>query len=773
MKQSRTAAEITAQRRQAALYTDKVVQQTAFANNVKGRIILEGGVGSGAMTHENFYGNRTGGPLMTIEQYNNIVGQEPVLTPPVTPTNIVATQGDGVLFVSFTVPSNGGSPIQVFNILLNPGGTVFTTSSAMLKIPGLQVGQEYQIQVQAVTKIGASSYSDSISQIVVSRPQPPLNVVALAGDEEATITFDIPQNTGALPILSYTVTASDGSSIVVQEPPVQYVGLTNKQTYTFQVKTTNQFGDSALSDNSNVVMPDFGPVPETPQNVVAISTGDSTVNITFSAPESYGQPILYYTITYNSTTVKVSSIAPPNYDISGLICGTQYLFEVTATTRNGSSASSQSVSVTPGTPLAPIITSAVPTHNSIILNFTQGDNGTQQTINYAYSLNSGPFIPFDPADPISPLVVSNLLPTTSYIVQLSAINSVGQGQASPPINITTYTEQHIVKFSNPGTTTWTVPEGITAVEYLIVGGGGGSGGCYSQMNVIGSVPIASANPGGTTTFWINSTPGAFYGYLFQGNNPAPYNNYNTPSIISVGMPIKPSGAHDDYNQWYASLLTYSIESGVPMVTNYLPNLTDFAINNTYCNNISGGSGGGAGGQVITNMGSGPTYPVIAGQSYSIFVGNGGTGGSASIGEEMVGSAGESSQFDVIVAEGGSGGSGSHTNAPSNNGYRTGGKGGQSIGFLLGGDGGQGSGGVAVNSYGMYNTGGIGGIGVAIDLDGEASYGNGGNGGIPNSPNASTTIGNIGKGGDGTGATLNSYANGNNGGSGVVYIVYYT
>jgi hypothetical protein len=217
-------------------------------------------------------------------------------------------------------------------------------------------------------------------------------------------------------------------------------------------------------------------------------------------------------------------------------------------------------------------------------------------------------------------------------------------------------------------------------------------------------------------------------------------------------------------------MVYTLNSALVGTTNYIP---PYIINSTYCNNISGGAGGGAGGQVKLLTGTNK-YDVISGTTYTIVVGSGGNGGIGGQNSETNGSPGGDSSFDTIVSLGGSGGAYSRSMSLNQdiNKFGKGGNGGQGYGNLVGGSGG---GQINSNNYGRYNSGGPGASGFYINFDGSGSifYGAGGNGGVPNTVATGTTLSNIGKGGSGTGAQLNSYANGISGGSGIVIIKYYT
>lgn len=211
-------------------------------------------------------------------------------------------------------------------------------------------------------------------------------------------------------------------------------------------------------------------------------------------------------------------------------------------------------------------------------------------------------------------------------------------------------------------------------------------------------------------------------------------------------------------------------------------------------------GGGAGGQVVTNT----TYTVVPGTTYTVTIGNGGAGATATLTSETSASQGGNSVFDTITAYGGGRGYSSRQfrpgNAPPYQGrpeagaYRGGptsdvgitpgnppggGNGGTYNGvggYLLGGGGGGGAGTAGTNgNYGPSNADG--GQGINNTISGSSvSYGIGGKGGSAGGIEGANDSGaaspaNIGRGGDGVGAGPNGFVNGQNGGSGIVIIKY--
>lgn len=194
---------------------------------------------------------------------------------------------------------------------------------------------------------------------------------------------------------------------------------------------------------------------------------------------------------------------------------------------------------------------------------------------------------------------------------------------------------------------------------------------------------------------------------------------------------------------------------------------------------SGGGGGGAGGMVLTGI-----LSVTPGNSYTITVGYGGTGG-ADTRTNNNGTAGGDSVFASITSLGGIYGGGSRTNnpGPAGTGVRLGGaaqvtnteapKGGNGGGGGGAGGGGGGAGGPGGNGSGS-SIAGTGGAGISSNISGiSITYGAGGNGGTANVNNNDGASGgaNTGKGGGAGSATGSNSGGGGNGGSGIVILKY--
>lgn len=523
-------------------------------------------------------------------------------------------------------------------------------------------------------------------------------------------------------------------------------------------------------------------IPNPPFNLNA--TSDITqITITFTAGHNGGSNIsnYLYSIDNGVTYVSANQTSSP-ITITGLTSSTTYEIRIKAVNNNGNSIESAKLTATtlptstPSNtgPLAPVITGiSFKTTDSFILTFSQQSNGITIT-NYKYSLDNGDtYTALSPVDITSPITIGGLTSNTTYNIKIRATSASGDGAESDVWTEATYANVNFAVFTDVGTTTWTAPEGVTFVQYLVVGGGGGGGSTYSKINVLGNVLVTDVPQPGA--YWINSanlTNGRYSGRMYYGYNSGQNSSsFTDPIRLTASETIaSASNATYPYNKWYGGIELVYLNTGLATTTNWIP---PYQISSTYGNNDSGGSGGGAGGQVKILSGTNK-YTVVPGNTYTIIVGGGGQGGVGGTNTEANGSPGQDSSFDTITSLGGSGGAYSRnmSQIQDTNKNGKGGNGGQGYGNLVGGSGG---GQLNSNNYGRYNSGGPGASGFYLNFDDNGSifYGAGGQGGVPNTVASGTTPPNIGKGGSGTGATLNSYANGIDGGSGVVIIKYYT
>lgn len=83
-------------------------------------------------------------------------------------------------------------------------------------------------------------------------PSAPTDLTATRLHKAATVSWSPPASDGGSPILSYSVTTSDGRSVTVDATTVSFNQLKKKTAYTFTVVASNALGQG---DPASVTLP--------------------------------------------------------------------------------------------------------------------------------------------------------------------------------------------------------------------------------------------------------------------------------------------------------------------------------------------------------------------------------------------------------------------------------------------------------------------------------------------------------------------------------------
>jgi hypothetical protein len=321
---------------------------------------------------------------------------------------------------------------------------------------------------------------------------------------------------------------------------------------------------------------------------------------------------------------------------------------------------------------------------------------------------------------IIPFLITLIFSTFSPIAIYSAnAATVGTGpcistvSSATGVTATVSGNYCVVSFTDTVTaTTWTVPSGVTSIEYLVVGGGGGGGGGYEG---------GGGGAGGFLTGTTSVTPSSNYQIYIGGGG--------------LGTLSSRTAANGDTSTAFSFS---AIGGGRGSSSTYVASATCLP-SAPYCNAAKGGSGGGTGH---------PSYgPAVAGTS-----GQGNSGGYDT--RESRVNTGNSSPF-AAAGGGGAGGAGGNTSGTT------------------GGAGGRGSASSITGSATCYAAGGAGGkrdpstavIGGSCSGGGVVAGGSGGANAAGGNGSGSTGGGGGGSGGGGGGGA------GGNGGSGIVVVKY--
>jgi hypothetical protein len=262
-------------------------------------------------------------------------------TVPGAPQNVVAGAGNALANVSWDAPaSDGGSAITGYTVTSAPGAKTCSWTSGALActVTGLTNGTSYTFTVKATNGVGTGPPSAASNPVIPATvPGAPLNVQAVAADQQASVSWDPPSSTGGSAITGYTVTSTPGAKTCSAPQPgpldCSVTGLTNGTSYTFTVQATNSVGTGPASAPSNAVTPTV-PLDTVPPSVSApqvqlvvgdqLGTSSVPIHVSWSATDASGISSYrlqqkrnsgsWKTISLPSpTTTEVTLLRPPGY----------------------------------------------------------------------------------------------------------------------------------------------------------------------------------------------------------------------------------------------------------------------------------------------------------------------------------------------------------------------------------------------------------------------------------------------------------------------------
>lgn len=384
-----------------------------------------------------------------------------VATVPSSPTNVVATPGNGQVSLTWTAPNDGGSVITDYKIEYSTNGNFWTifadgvSPSASTTVTGLTNGTLYVFRISAINAVGTgnpSGFSNAVKPFTTPSAPSITSLVRVAGSGVLiSISWSAPSSDGGSPIQQYNVEYSNNSGVSWSFQTVSgnilstvVDSLTNGQSYIFRVVAINAAGAGTFSSNSSPITP--ATVPSEPTNVVG-TIGDSQISLTWSAPSSNGGlSITDYTIQYSSnggenwTTFSDGVSTNANTIVTGLTNGTAYIFRVLATNSLGNGPYSEiSSEKVPGRiPNAPTIRFTTAQDSAIQLSWDEPTDNGGYGINYysiRYSSNNGSTWTNYPdlilhTSNITNTVITGLTNGVTYLIQVRASNNIGSGPYS-------------------------------------------------------------------------------------------------------------------------------------------------------------------------------------------------------------------------------------------------------------------------------------------------------------------------------------------------------
>ncbi|MDD1772751.1 MAG: fibronectin type III domain-containing protein [Methanomassiliicoccales archaeon] len=189
-----------------------------------------------------------------------------------------------------------------------------------------------------------SGYNEANVMVIDGLPTAPIGLDVDSGNGEATLTWEAPLSDGGSDI-DYYIIYQDGTEIGnTTDLTFTITGLDNGQMYRFTVAAHNSEGTGTVSDPVTVI-PSTISTPDAPTDL-AVTAGDGSATITWSAPDDDGGADIDYYIIYVNGAPVVRSY-DTSATLTGLTNGVNYTITVAAHNSAGVGDGADAVTVEP------------------------------------------------------------------------------------------------------------------------------------------------------------------------------------------------------------------------------------------------------------------------------------------------------------------------------------------------------------------------------------------------------------------------------------------
>lgn len=356
----------------------------------------------------------------------------PIPSVPGIPTNFTVSSGDTEASLEWENPDTATS----YNIYRADTETgtyieIDNTSSLTYTDDGLINEQMYWYEVTGVNDVGEGDPTEPISVVpaIITVPSVPRNIVVTAGDEQVSITWEAPISSGGSAVDYYILYQDDIDVFHVSGLLKTVIGLTNGQSYVFNISAHNAIGEGVISGN-------YSATPYTVPDAIddlSATIGNAQVTLNWTAPFDGGGDIDYYIISQDDTPFSWTVVTTAS-TIIGLTNGTEYSFKVKAHNSAGLSDYSNEVLITPVTiPSTPLDFSIEPGVRELILTWTAPDDGGSVILYYnIYRFG-------EIYDTTTELTYTDtpLADNTEFTYYISAVNAIDEGPTTSQVSEST------------------------------------------------------------------------------------------------------------------------------------------------------------------------------------------------------------------------------------------------------------------------------------------------------------------------------------------------
>ncbi|MCY4233261.1 MAG: fibronectin type III domain-containing protein, partial [Bacteroidetes bacterium] len=298
-------------------------------------------------------------------------------TAPGAPTSLTAAaDGQTTIDLSWTAPtSDGGAAISGYRIDVSTnGGSSFSQlvashSTTSYSHTGLTAGTARHYRVRAINSVGSSGWSNTANATTASPtatvPGVPTSLTATASAQTIiNLSWTAPTSDGGAAISGYRIEVSTNggstfSQLVASHSTTSYshTGLTAGTARHYRVRAINSVGNSGWSNTANATTA-AATAPSAPRSLAATASGQTIINLSWSAPSSTGgASITGYRIQWSTdgnnpwtNLTRTNPTATATTDShTGLTAGTTRYYRVYAINSVGDSPASSVVSATTAT----------------------------------------------------------------------------------------------------------------------------------------------------------------------------------------------------------------------------------------------------------------------------------------------------------------------------------------------------------------------------------------------------------------------------------------
>ena len=274
--------------------------------------------------------------------------------PPLAPTGVQATPGDGQVSIDWSAPGDGGAAVQGYQIQQLTNGQVTRTRNVSARtrstvFTGLTNGAEYQFRVRAENAAGPGAWSTVAAAIPRTVPAAPTISSVVPGDGVLVLSWNAP-NDGGSPITTYLIQSSStpgwwGPSVSIRATSSRFFAP-NGFSFDFRIAAVNAAGTgpwSTIASGTPRTLPDAPDWDE-------VTPGDGQVQLAWLEPATGGAAISEYESQWSldgTTWTDLDSSTGLVTTIDGLTNGIEHRFRVRAINDAGPGAWSDVTASTP------------------------------------------------------------------------------------------------------------------------------------------------------------------------------------------------------------------------------------------------------------------------------------------------------------------------------------------------------------------------------------------------------------------------------------------